>query len=384
MHPVVFGPARSPNRLRVSLRPLLAALLFTTLAAQPATAAANAPTVIRIGTLPGLRFDTAAFSVRPGSEVEIVYTNNDEMLHNIVVVKPGTRDAVVKAAIVLGAGAAERNFVPDSPDVLWSSKVVSQGQSFSLKFTAPTATGDYPYVCTFPGHGLLMFGTMLVTDNPQPPVMNSATSPKPAVSGAAPTSSPSAMANMNHAGMTMPEAVAPAQVERTFMPNSGPASIAVQLPGGVSYCWDAGAGRFRYTWSGGYMTRPTAAERGLARIQGVVFYTEPAYPLRLGNAPGAEPKQIDFKGYTLDAQRIPEFETVVDGVTVKERAEVKDGKLVRRFRTSGETTLWFAVSADGPVIVASSGVREGNFFKFAGASAKEFTISMPVPATSAP
>jgi hypothetical protein len=136
------------------------------------------------------------------------------------------------------------------------------------------------------------------------------------------------------------------------------------------------------------MTTPAAAERGLARIQGTVFYTEPAYPLRLGNAPGGEPKQISFKGYTLDAQRIPEFETVVDGVTVRERAEVKDGKLVRRFRTSGEATVWFAVPDGfagsavpaGAELMNSGGMREGIFLKFAGAAAKEFTISMPLPA----
>ena len=130
---------------------------------------------------------------------------------------------------------------------------------------------------------------------------------------------------------------------RGFMPDAGPASIAVQLPGGVSYVWDAGAGRFRYAWTGGYMTMPSSPERGLARIIGEVFYREPAFPLRVGATSAAAPKLVEFKGYTIDAARIPEFETVVDGVTVRERAEVKDGKLVRRFRIAGATTAWFAI-----------------------------------------
>ncbi len=370
-------PAVRPAAL-LSRLALPVALLAGVLTAPPSAAlAADAPQVIRIGTLPGLRFDTASFSVRPGAEVEIIYTNNDEMLHNFVIVKPGTREAVVQAALVMGAGAAEKNFVPDSSDILWAARVVPQGQSFSLKFTAPTALGDYPYVCTFPGHGVLMFGAMTVTNDPKPPVMTPLTAPKPAGGGAAaPTGSPAAADHTAHMGGMPAE---PGVTQRAFMPNAGPASIGVKLPGGAAYCWDTGAGRFRYAWTGGFMTTPAAAERGLARIQGTVFYTEPAYPLRLGNSPGAEPKQIAFKGYTLDAQRIPEFETVVDGVTVRERAEVKAGKLVRRFRTSGEATVWFAIPS-GAGLTASGGTREGDYFKFTGAAAKEFTITMPLPA----
>jgi plastocyanin len=368
----MFPAVRPP--VRFCARALLGALFAGLLAALPtAVRAAAAPEVIRIGTLPGLRFDMASFSVRPGAQVELVFSNTDEMLHNLVVVKPGTREAVVQAALVLGAGATERHYVPDSTDVLWATPIVQQGQSVTLRFTAPTALGDYPYVCTFPGHGVLMFGTMNVTNDPRPPVMNVAAAPRPTVGGAAPAGSPGATDHSAHL------AAAQAVTTRTFMPNAGPATIAVQLPGGVAYCWDAGAGRFRYAWTGGYVTTPAAAERGLARIEGTVFYTEPAYPLRLGNTPGAEPKKIDFKGYTLDAQRVPEFETIVDGVSVKERAEVKDGKLVRRFRTSGVATVWFAVP-EGASFTASSGTREGGFFKFAGAAAKEFTLTMPVPA----
>src|SRR3954470_14422927 len=139
-----FSPkGSSRGRMRFALF-LLGALGF----AMPGASAAE---VIRIGTLPGLRYDMSAFSVRPGTEVEVIFSNSDEMLHNFVVVKPGTRTQVVQAAIDLGAGAAERDFVPPSENILWASKVVPSGQSFTLKFTAPATLGDYPYVCTFPG-----------------------------------------------------------------------------------------------------------------------------------------------------------------------------------------------------------------------------------------
>ena len=334
----------------------------------PAARAAHAPEVIRIGTLPGMRFDTSAFSVRPGADVELVFTNYDEMIHNLVITRPGARERVVQAALLLGAGAADRNFVPPSPDVFWATAVVSTGQSFTLRFTAPAARGDYPFVCTMPAHGLVMFGTMTVTNTPRPPVMTPIDPPTPA--GEDHASRPARSASR-------------ATVIRTFMPDSGPASIAVQLPGGVSYVWDAGPGRFRYAWAGGGPTVPSSPERGLAKITGEIFYREPAFPLRLGATPAMSPKLVEFKGYALDAAGIPEFETVVDGATVRERAEVKDGKFVRRFRIAGATTAWFAVAEGVTGFDATGGTREGGFYRFSGTAAQEFTVTLTIPGAGA-
>jgi hypothetical protein len=238
----------------------------------------------------------------------------------------------------------------------------------TLKFTAPTTLGDYPYVCTMPGHGIIMFGTMTVTDAPRPPVMTPIEPPPPA--------------GTDHSG----HAATPAArgiVRRGFMPNAGPASISVELPGGVSYVWDAGAGRFRYAWSGGIPTLPASPERGLARIPGEIFYREPAFPLRFGASQEAAPKRVEFKGYALDATGIPEFETVVDGVTVRERAEIKDGRLVRRFRVTGATTTWFAVPEGAAGLEVIAGTREGAYYRLSGAAAQEFTVTHAIPAVSA-
>jgi plastocyanin len=343
---------------------LALALSLGWLACLPVARAAVAPEIIRIGTLPGLRYDTSAFSVRPGAEVELVFSNFDEMLHNLLITRPGARERVVQAALELGANAADREFVPASPDVLWATKLVPTGESVTLRFTAPTTLGDYPYVCTMPGHGIVMFGTMTVTHTPRPPVMTPV--------------EPAAPAGAVHNG----HAAAPAtraSVVRGFMPNAGPASISVELPGGVSYVWDAGAGRFRYAWAGGLPTLPSSPERGLARIPGDVFYREPGYPLRVGTAPDAPPKLVQFKGYALDTAGIPEFETVVDGVTVRERTEVVDARLVRRFRVTGATTVWFAVPEGIVDVEVTGGIREGVFFRLSGAAAAEFSVTYPIP-----
>jgi azurin len=52
--------------------------------------------------------------------------------------------------------------VPESKDILWSSKLIDHGKEQVIEFTAPTKPGDYPYVCTFPGHHMLMRGMLHV------------------------------------------------------------------------------------------------------------------------------------------------------------------------------------------------------------------------------
>jgi azurin len=337
-------------------------LAFVGLVALLVLSPLRAAQVIRIGALPGLRFDVSQFSVKPEAEVEVVFTNSDEMLHNFVVTKVGKRLEVVNAAIALGAGAADRDFVPPMPEVLFATKVVASGQSFSLKFTAPAFLGDYPFVCTMPGHGFTMFGTMRVTLDPTAPVMTPKTPPADAA----------AMDHSAHQPLTH------ARVQRFFMPQAGPATIAVELPGGYAFCWDAGACRFRYAWKGSVGERP---DKGVAKVNGDVYYREePAgFPLRTGPDPAVEPKQIAFKGYVLDKDGIPEFEINIDGVTVRERIDIKDGRIARRFRTDAGT-IWFAVAPENAERFTATGVKEGAFYKFSGPAAREFTITYtPAP-----
>src|SRR5688500_1808359 len=112
------------------IRIFCATLLLCRLAGLPSAHAAPPPELIRIGTLPWLRFDTSTFSVRPGTDVELVFSNYDEMLHNLVITRPGARDRVVQAALALGAGAADSEFVPSTPDVLWATRLVQSGQTW--------------------------------------------------------------------------------------------------------------------------------------------------------------------------------------------------------------------------------------------------------------
>lgn len=313
-------------------------LLFL-LIALPALNAAR----VEISTLPGLRYDVKAFYVEPGETVEIVFSNNDDMEHNLVVTKSGAREAVVQAALQLGGAGAAVGYVPDSLDVLTNTPVVASGETFTLIFVAPTEIGSYPFVCTYPGHGFIMFGTMIVANETRPIEMNSAEMP---------------MGGGGHDMHSM-NAERPV-VKRCFMPDSGPASIAVTLPGGYSYCWDAGAVRFRYAWKGGY----EEVYRKPMLLGGDVFYRENGgVPIQVGN--GSTPPK--FRGYRLDANGYPEFEYEVDGVVVNERLSVEGGELTRRISVDSSDAasgVRFRVDANSEGAVKANVVMQGNSYIF--------------------
>ena len=103
-----------------------------------------------------LMFDKTDFYVKAGEEITLTFVNNSSaMKHNWVLVKPGKADEVGIAGIKAGEA---KNFVPDSPDVLIATKLISKGQEV-LKFKAP-APGDYPFICSAAGHHTVMRGTL--------------------------------------------------------------------------------------------------------------------------------------------------------------------------------------------------------------------------------
>ena len=55
------------------------------------------------------------------------------------------------------------DFVPEIPEVLAATPQVAPGRQFVLYLTVPEEPGDYPYVCTYPGHGQIMRGVFTVT-----------------------------------------------------------------------------------------------------------------------------------------------------------------------------------------------------------------------------
>ena len=111
-----------------------------------------------------LRYDKRRVVVEASRPVEIVLENRDVMPHNLVITAPGAREEVGRAAQVMTPEPDEqgRHYVPRSDKVLHATRMLKPGEKQRLSFNAPDVPGDYPYVCTFPGHWMRMYGTLVV------------------------------------------------------------------------------------------------------------------------------------------------------------------------------------------------------------------------------
>ena len=126
---------------------------------------------ILIRTVPHqMLYDRKEIAVEAGKPVALVFQNNDVMPHNLVITRPGQMKAVGQAAEAQATepGAQEGGYIPKHDGVLWHSSLILPGETTRITFVAPEQVGDYPYVCTFPGHWMVMNGVMRVVEKLQP------------------------------------------------------------------------------------------------------------------------------------------------------------------------------------------------------------------------
>jgi uncharacterized cupredoxin-like copper-binding protein/lysophospholipase L1-like esterase len=143
---------------------------------------ARSATDAAFDTLPGLKkvrieclkermlFSLKAFAVKPGQPVRLELINPDATAHNLVMVQPGAAEEVGTAAneMAKNPNGPKLHFIPKSDKILRdgrnpiATKLLAPGTSEVLRFKAPTRKGVYPYLCTFPGHWVIMRGEMTV------------------------------------------------------------------------------------------------------------------------------------------------------------------------------------------------------------------------------
>lgn len=136
-------------------------------AAVPAAASAAAPAsgeVIELlqkpDTVNPMLYATKEYTVKAGAKVKMTFDNSGAAApqpHNVVITKPGTKDAMIAAA--LSPESAGNGFIPKSPDVIAHTKTLQPGEKEVIEFVLP-APGDYVMICTFPGHGMMMNGVI--------------------------------------------------------------------------------------------------------------------------------------------------------------------------------------------------------------------------------
>lgn len=138
---------------------LWAAAGLAMLASQGVAAAAPPATFLIATKGEELAFDKTELAVKPGQKVKLIFKNLSSMQHNWVLVKPGTADAVANESLSAGN---EKGWLAKGPNVLANTKMLDGKKSDTIEFTAPAQPGDYPFICTFPGHSSIMRGVLKV------------------------------------------------------------------------------------------------------------------------------------------------------------------------------------------------------------------------------
>ena len=123
---------------------------------------------VTVSATADMKFAPAEFTVKAGSAVQLIFRNPDSLYHNLVIVQAGSLDKIGLKADLMAAepDGLDKNYVPDDPDVLhWTPQItLGIARSHALNFFAPEKPGDYPYICTFPGHWRVMRGVMKVVE----------------------------------------------------------------------------------------------------------------------------------------------------------------------------------------------------------------------------
>lgn len=377
-----------------------------------ATFTLHAATRVEIGVLPGLlKYNVTSFEVPAGGEVELVFNNNGLMQHNLLITERGRVDAVVLAAMNLGERGFELKFVPETEDVLHATDLVSPGQSETLTFTAPSEVGEYPYVCTFPGHGNIMRGVMRVKAS------GSAVAEAVTIA-AAKTEVVDTFADVEYDAKPQGTPERPLVV-RTFMPNPQldfavfarhdrgmpasqyspaegadrpgivdptigiPAAIGVNFGDQLSYCWDTTECRLLYAWNGGFLDMANYWGEGagggrksfdyVPEIEGRVFYKA------IGSHPfGGEDKPVRYLGHRLE-DNVPVFAYMIGDLMVHEKITPagRNGLSVYYHLHNAPARLELKWDmAARAMIRCDKGRWEGNTLVLEGVDAESFTLNI--------
>ncbi len=372
------------------------ALLLCTAASSVAqTAAPKNVSKISIAVVPNLvKFDVTRFDVTVGAEVEVEFFNPCVLPHNLVLVQPEAEGPLTAAVGAMGLEGMEKHFVPEVPGIVAATKLLQPGKKETLRFKAPETPGEYPYVCTFPGHWFTMRGVMgVVKAGQQLSAATKSTSAGPQVPDALRDSgmkhkplgtmekpfvmrsfvpdpgldpvvfahhfraTPAVRYDPNTRQDILEKKKDPATGETVEVPTIVPTqpgiagAIAVNHGREFSYVWDSTECRLMYAWRGGFldMNWYWGKEPGSGRpkiyipkLMGAMVYRASGKSPTAGEADEV-PK---FGGYRM-VQNMPEFRYQIGKSTIHERiAPSTDGGFELKVRVEGAPREWRVSPAD--------------------------------------
>jgi len=148
-------------KIRIFLMSALVALATSGCGQKDASTAAAAsvpagPRTIEITAGDTMKYSLTAIEATPGEDLKVVLTNNgsqpkEVMGHNFVLLKAGTDVAAFDAAALM---SKDTDYIPAalSSQIIAKIDLLGPRKSGEVAFKAPTAPGEYPFLCTFPAH----------------------------------------------------------------------------------------------------------------------------------------------------------------------------------------------------------------------------------------
>lgn len=122
---------------------------------KPAASAKGVRTVEIVGT-EDMKFSLATITAKPGEQLRVRLVVKGSMpkvamSHNFVLLNKGVSPVDFVSAAVMASATA---YIPDAKkaDVVAHTPLAGAGETVEVVFKVPAAAGDYPYLCSFPGH----------------------------------------------------------------------------------------------------------------------------------------------------------------------------------------------------------------------------------------
>jgi len=117
---------------------------------------ANGPKAFALTASDTMKYNIIRLEVAPGEDVKVTLTNvgtqpKVAMGHNWTLLKLGVDAAAFANAAVTHK---DSDYFPSdlAGEVIAHTKLLGPHESDTVDFKAPTEPGEYPFLCTFPGH----------------------------------------------------------------------------------------------------------------------------------------------------------------------------------------------------------------------------------------
>ncbi len=118
--------------------------------------AAAGPREVEITANDTMKYSLTEIDAKPGEQLDVVLTNigtvaKEIMGHDWILLKAGTDVAAFDAA---AAKAKANDYVPAElkDEIIAQIPLLGPRKSGDVVFNAPTAPGEYTFLCTFPAH----------------------------------------------------------------------------------------------------------------------------------------------------------------------------------------------------------------------------------------